>query len=105
VIVPPHDGNFPRIDNLSDEIQKGGALWRSSEINEIRKTQSRGGRVFLADSLFWLDSAPRDGWSFREFPMPTPREIHDAFMPFKSEAVAFTVGRERVWAARTVAAP
>jgi hypothetical protein len=100
VIVPPHDGNFPRIDNLSDEIQKGGTRWRSLEINEIRLTQSRGGRVFLADSLFWLDSAPRDGWSFKEYPMPTPREIHDAFMPFKSETIAFTVGRERVWAAR-----
>jgi len=104
VIVPPHDGNFPRIDMLSDEIEQGGARWRS-EIDEIRLTQRRGGRVFLADSLFWLDSAPRDGWSFKEHPMPTPREIHDAFMPFKSETVAFTVGEERVWAARTDTAP
>ncbi len=100
MIVPPHDGDFPKIENLSDEIEKGGEQWRSTMIEEIRRTQSHGGRVFLADSLFWTDSAPRDGWSFREYPVPTPRELRAAFLPFKSDQVAFTVGQERVWIAK-----
>jgi hypothetical protein len=101
VIVSPHDENFPKINEISDEIEKGGTAWRSVEINEIQRTLSQGGRVFLGDSLFWLDSAPRDGWSFRENPVPTPRDIRDTFLPFKGETVAFTVGRERVWIAKT----
>ena len=105
VIVSPHDENFPKINEISDEIEKGGTGWRSVEINEIERTQSRGGRVFLGDSLFWLDSAPRDGWSFSENPVPTPRDISEAFMPFKSDTLAFTVGRERVWMARTGVGP
>ncbi len=100
MIVPPHDGNFPKVENVSDEIEKGGEQWRSTMIREIRRTQSRGGRVFLADSLFWTDSAPRDGWSFREYPVPTPHDLREAFLPFKSDRVAFTVGRERVWVAK-----
>jgi hypothetical protein len=105
VIVSPHEENFPKINEISDEIEKGGTGWRSVEISEIQRTQSRGGKVFLGDSLFWLDSAPRDGWSFRENPVPTPREIRDTFLPFKGETVAFTVGRERVWIARTGGSP
>jgi hypothetical protein len=105
MIVAPHDENFPKIDNVSDEIEKGGAGWRATEINEIRQTQSRGGRVFLADSLFWTDSKPRDGWSFREYPVPTPRDLRDAFLPFRSDTVAFTAGREQVWLARTASGP
>jgi hypothetical protein len=105
LIVAPHDVNFPWVDEISVEILQGGTAWRSVATNAIHTTQSRGGRVFLGDSLFWLDSAPRDGWSFKENPLPSPRDIHDAFLPFKSDAVAFTVGRERVWAARTDTAP
>jgi hypothetical protein len=105
MIVAPHDENFPKINNVSDEIEKAGAGWRATEINEIRQTQSRGGRVFLADSLFWTDSAPRDGWSFREYPVPTPRDLREAFLPFRSDTVAFTVGREQVWLARTDIGP
>jgi hypothetical protein len=104
LIFSPRDENYPRINEISVEILQGPG-WRSYETNAIRLAQSRGGRVFLGDSLFWLDSAPRDGWSFKENPAPTPREIHDTFLPFKSETVAFTVGRERVWEARTDIAP
>lgn len=103
VIGAPHDGNFPKVHNVSNEIVQRGAGWRAAEIDAIRSTQSRGGRVFLADSLFWPDSAPRDGWSFREYPLPTPSDLREAFLPFKSDTVAFTVGRERVWEARTPA--
>jgi hypothetical protein len=103
VIVAPHDDNFPKVHNVSNEIVQRGAGWRSAEIDAIRSTLSRGGRVFLADSLFWPDSAPRDGWSFREYPLPTPADLRQAFLPFKSDIVAFTVGRERVWAARAPA--
>ena len=105
VIVSPHDENFPKINEISDEIEKGGTGWRSVEISEIQRTQKRGGTVFLGDSLFWLDSAPRDGWSFKENPVPTPRDIRDTFLPFKSETVAFTVGREQVWIARAAISP
>jgi hypothetical protein len=101
VIVAPHNENFPKVLNLSDEIEKGGSGWRATEIEQIRLTQSRGGRVFLDDALFRLDAAPRDGWSFKEYPVPTPREIHDTFLPFKSDSVAFTAAGEPVWAART----
>jgi hypothetical protein len=104
LVFSPRDENFPRVNEISVEILQGPG-WRSYQTNAIRLTQSRGGRVFLGDSLFWLDSAPRDGWSFKENPAPTPREIHDTFLPFKSDTVAFTVGRERVWEARTDAGP
>lgn len=104
LVLSPRDKNFARVNEISVEILQGPG-WRAYQTNAIRLTQSRGGRVFLGDSLFWLDSAPRDGWSFKENPIPTPRDIRDTFLPFKSETVAFTVGRERVWAARTDVAP
>jgi len=53
--------------------------------------------VFLADTLFGTNDAPRNGWSFRETPRPTPSELQDVFLPFKSDRVAFVVGTERVW--------
>jgi hypothetical protein len=105
VILAPHDENFPKVHDVSNEIIMRGPDWRSAEIDAIRLTQSHGGRVFLGDSLFWLDTAPRDGWSFKEYPVPTPSDLHNAFLPFKSDTVAFTVGRERVWEARAEKSP
>jgi hypothetical protein len=100
VIVAPHDPGMPKIDNLAYEIVMRGARWKPVVLNDIEITRARGGRVFLGDSLFGSSTAPRDGWSFREFPSPTPRDIAAAFLPLKSDTVAFTAGGERVWLAK-----
>ena len=96
-IVSPHDPNLPKIDNVSLEIELRGDGWRAAELRNIAATRLRGGRLFLADTLFGIDSAPRDGWSFREYPRPTPSELRDVFLPFKSDRVGFVVGTEKVW--------
>ena len=96
-IVAPHDPRLPKIDNVSLEIEMRGDGWRAAELANIDATTRRGGRVFLADTLFGTNDAPRDGWSFREFPRPTPSELQDFFLPFKSDRVAFVVGTEKVW--------
>ena len=99
-IVAPHDPQMPKIDNLTIEIVDRGAGWKAAELRNIEATLQHGGRVFLGDSLFGSDSAPRDGWSFKEFPSPSPEEIQSVFLPFKSDTVAFTAGGERVWLAK-----
>ena len=96
-ILSPHDPNLPKIDSVSLEIQMRGDGWRAAELRNITATREHGGRVFLADTLFGTENAPRDRWSFREYPHPTPSELQDAFLPFKSDRVAFVVGTERVW--------
>ena len=96
-IGAPHDPNHPKIDNVSLEIMMRGDGWRAAELRNIAATRQRGGRVFLADTLFGTDDAPRDGWSFRENPRPTPSELQEAFLPFKSDHVGFVVGAEKVW--------
>ena len=96
-ILSPHDPNLPRIDNVSLQIELRGEAWRAAILRNISVTRQRGGRLFLADTLFGLDSAPRDGWSFREYPRPTPSELEDFFLPFKSDRVGFVVGPEKVW--------
>jgi hypothetical protein len=97
LIESPHDPSLPHIDNVSLEIIQRGEGWRAAELRNIVETKRHGGRVFLADSLFGTDSAPRDGWSFREYPRPTPSELQDAFLPSRSDRVAFVVGTEKVW--------
>jgi hypothetical protein len=97
LIVSPHDPDLPKIDNVSLEIAQRGEGWRAAELRNIAETRHHGGRVFLADTLFGTDSAPRDGWSFREYPRPTPSELREVFLPFKSERVGFVVGTEKVW--------
>jgi hypothetical protein len=99
-IMSPHDPDLPKIDNVSLEIELRGEGWRAAELRNITATRRRGGRVFLADSLFGTDSRPRNGWSFREFPRPTPGELQDMFLPFKSARVGFVVGTEKVWLGR-----
>lgn len=99
-IVSPHDPQMPKIDNLAIDIQLHGAGWKALVLRDIDSTLQHGGRVFLGDSLFGTDSAPRDGWSFQERPSPGPQEIQSAFLPFKSNTVAFTAGSERVWLAK-----
>jgi hypothetical protein len=96
-IGAPHDPNHPKIDNVSLEIVMRGDGWRAAELRNIAATRQRGGRVFLADTLFGTDDAPRDGWSFRETPRPTPSELEEVFLPFKSDHVGFVVGTEKVW--------
>jgi hypothetical protein len=99
-IMSPHDSQLPKIDNVSLEIELRGGGWRAAELRNIDATRQRGGRVFLADSLFGTDNGPRDGWSFREYPRPTPEELQEAFLPFKSDRVGFVVGSEKVWLAK-----
>jgi hypothetical protein len=100
VIVAPHDAQMPAIDYLDTVIQERGAGWKAAELQKIETTLQHGGRVFLGDSLFGSDSAPRDGWSFKEHPSPSPQEIQSVFLPFKSNIVAFTAGGEQVWLAK-----
>ena len=99
-IISPHDPALPKIDNVSLEIEVRGDGWRAAELHNIAATQRRGGRRFLADTLFGTDSGPRDGWSFHEYPRPTPSELQEAFLPFKTDHVAFVVDTERVWLGR-----
>jgi hypothetical protein len=96
-ILSPHERNLPRIDNVSLQVELRGDAWRAAILHNITATRQHGGRLFLADTLFGLDSAPRDGWSFREYPRPTPSELQDFFLPFKSDRVGFVVGAEKVW--------
>jgi hypothetical protein len=96
-IMSPHDPQLPKIDNVSLEIEVRGSGWRAAELRSIEAARQRGGRIFLADTLFGTDQGPRDGWSFREYPRPTPEELEEAFLPFKSERVGFVVGTEKVW--------
>ena len=97
LIVAPHDPSLPKVDNVSLEIETRGEGWRAAELHNIAETRRRGGRVYLAETLFGLDTAPRDGWSFREYPRPTPSELQDVFLPYKSDSVGFVVGTEKVW--------
>lgn len=97
VIVSPHDPDLPKIDNLSLEIVMRGSSWRDGELPDIAKTKKRGGRVFLADALFWTGDGPRDGWSFKEYPSPSPSTIRKTFLPFKSDRVGFIAAGEKVW--------
>jgi len=96
-ITSPHDPNMPKIDNVSNEIVMRGDGWHDAEIRNIATTFQRGGRVFLADSLFGLDTGPRNGWSFKEYPKPTPSELQNTFLPYKSDQVAFVAAGEKVW--------
>ncbi len=100
VISNPHDPNMPKIDNLSNEIVMRGTGWEAAELRNIQETMRHGGRVFLGDSLFGTDESARDGWSFKEYPSPSPLEIQRVFLPFKSDTVTFTAAGERVWLGR-----
>lgn len=100
VIMAPHDPAMPKIDNLAYEIVMRGAGWKPAVLRDIELTRARGGRVFLGDSLFGTSSTPRDGWSFKEYPSPGPRDIEAVFLPLKSDAVAFTAAGEQVWLAK-----
>jgi hypothetical protein len=99
VISNPHDPDMPKIDNVSNEILRGTG-WEAAELSDIYETMQHGGRVFLGDSLFGTDESARDGWSFKEYPSPSPLEIQGVFLPFKSDIVAFTAAGERVWLGR-----
>ena len=100
VIEAPHDSQMPRIRNLTIDITMLGDGWEATVLRDIQTTVQHGGRVFLGDSLFGSDSAPRDGWSFKEIPSPSPQQIQSVFLSFKSNNVAFTAGGEQVWLAK-----
>lgn len=102
-VTAPHDAQVPRIDNLVLEVRLRGAGWKAAVLKDMATTVQQGGRVFLGDSLFDAEVARRDGWSFREYPSPSPQQIQATFLPFKSDTVAFTAGGERVWLAQGTA--
>jgi hypothetical protein len=102
-VTAPHDPQVPRIDNLVLEVRLRGTGWKAAVLQDMATTVEHGGRVFLGDSLFDAEIARRDGWSFREYPTLSPQQIQAAFLPFKSDTVAFTAGGERVWLAQETA--
>ena len=97
LIEAPHLPELPRIENVSTDIVMHGSQWQAVVLRNIDKTHARGGRIFLTDSLFGTGSAPRDGWSFKEFPSPPPAQLQSVLLPFKTDRVAFVVNGERVW--------
>lgn len=99
-VVFPHDQNMPSIDNVADDIVLYGHDWAQVSVHNICETTARGGRVYLADSLFHAGDALNTGWSFAEYPSPSAQEIAATFLPRRSSQVVFSVRGERVWFAR-----
>ena len=93
----PHHSNFPHVFNLS--VATRVYQWEDlkQEMTEVAlETIRRGGRVLVGESVLGLDDGPRDGWSFREFPTPSPVELDSFFEPWKGELLT-TVAGERLW--------
>lgn len=97
----PHNAKMPRMLNLSMQIilRSDPTEWKDLTLDWIRETRDHGGRVLLGDSILGLDSSPRDGWSFREYPVPSPKDLDDFFGPMKGD-IFFSVAGERVWLAK-----
>jgi len=93
----PHNPNFPMVENVSQDIRDFADGWRSAIAEAIATTRQRGGRVLLADSVLRRDHAPRDGWSFSQYPSPSPEEIADYFLPLKSDQLIVTIFGEKLW--------
>jgi hypothetical protein len=101
IIQAPHDPSLPKIDNVANEIVMRANTWRARETGKIRATLLRGGKVFLTDALFGIGNTPRDGWSFKEFPSPSPQELQEVFLPFKSDRLAFELKGEKLWVGKS----
>jgi hypothetical protein len=99
-IVSPHDLAFPRVLNVSNLILMEGGRWRSTVATAILQTRANGRHIFIADSLLSRDSRPRDGWSFKQNPEPSPAAIAEMFEGISTGHVAFSVLGERVWEAK-----
>jgi len=97
-IVSPHNPNMPRIANISILIGMR-TDWRSIVARWIQQTKEHGGRVMIGNSVLGLDNQPRDGWSFKEYPIPSPKDLDEFFAPMKGDIV-FSAAGEHVWLAR-----
>jgi hypothetical protein len=96
-LVDPHNPNAPRILNISRVVAMGRVeLWREIVLEWIQEARQQRGRVMIGDSVLGLDSGPRDGWSFAEWPTPSPRDLDNFFAPMKGRLI-FTSCGERVW--------
>lgn len=101
-LIDPHNPGMPKINNVSENVLTNPSspeAYKVMALNDIQETRERGGHVFIGDSVFGVNTAPRDGWSFRENPVPSPKELDDLFSPMKGE-FAFAVNGERVWRSR-----
>lgn len=95
-LVDPHNTGMPRIGNISMLISMGRTAWKPIVLKWIRETIERGGRVMVGDSVLGLDPRPRDGWSFKEYTKPSPKDLDEFFGLMKADLVFSTAG-ERVW--------
>jgi hypothetical protein len=95
----PHDPDFPRVENVSYLVAAYGSGWRRELYDRWRRTVGGTGRLLVADSVLASDDGPRDGWSFREHPNPTPGEIASAFVIVPGVSPVFSANGERVWLA------
>jgi hypothetical protein len=96
-VIDPHNPDFPEITLVSLDVPIYGAQWKSLYTDLICKTVESGGRIFVGDSVLWKTTAPRDGWSFREHPEPTPVELSTYFSQFAGSSPMFAVEGEQVW--------
>jgi hypothetical protein len=95
-LVDPHNVKMPRILNISTLISMGKTEWRLLAQLRIAEACRQDGRVMIGDSVLGLDPRPRDGWSFKEYPTPSPKDLDSFFGPMKGELV-FSASGERVW--------
>ena len=108
-IMDPHSPDMPKINNVSMKVLMHSSCelcprtaplspqtYKDVILNDIQEARTRGGQIFIGDSVLGLDPQPRDGWSFREHPDPSPKDLDDFFSPMKGQ-FAFSVAGERVW--------
>jgi hypothetical protein len=100
-IVDPHNPAMPKIHNVSMNLilHSSPQVFKTILLNDIQEARKQGGHIFIAESVLGLESRPRDGWSFKEHPEPSPKDLNDLFSSMKGE-LAFSVDGERVWMAR-----
>ncbi|MCC7054104.1 MAG: hypothetical protein IT355_12640 [Gemmatimonadaceae bacterium] len=98
-IYAPHDVGLPRVINVSSVVNLEPARWQEIVAAAVAKSRAGGGRIFVGESLVRTDSGPRDGWSFRQRPDPSPAMLRSVFLPLAGDSVVFTVQGERVWRA------
>ncbi len=97
-LADPHNRAMPRILHISLQttLTSDPATWKGLTQDWIRQTLQGGGRVLIGESVLGLDPMPRGGWSFKEHPVPSPKDLDDFFGPLKGQFV-FSAGGERVW--------
>jgi hypothetical protein len=100
-VTDPHNRAMPKVLSLSIQItmMSNPEEWKPFTTRWVRETWAQGGRVLIGESVLGLGSRPRDGWSFTEHPVPSPKDLDAFFAPLKGELL-FSVSGERVWVAK-----